>query len=195
MRIVITLWRLCEWGLYTLPPESCYNLREDKSFFKLVLVIDRRSASLPNIFVNVPLKVALNDTLSGDCVFGEYSVQPRFGRCCFIATAVDLHKSLTNRGDMMPIKVHIGRLSLRRIDHLCIVFFPILTLQDRVIHLGFDLTHWMDCVCSANLQPLQQPEPPPCASGQTDPIWPESAPMGSRCSRLRSQTRRGSEGR
>jgi len=166
MRIVITLWRLCEWGLYTLPPESCYNLREDKSFFKLVLVIDRRSASLPNIFVNVPLKVALNDTLSGDCVFGEYSVQPRFGRCCFIATAVDLHKSLTNRGDMMPIKVHIGRLSLRR-----------------------------NCVCSANLQPLQQPEPPPCASGQTDPIWPESAPMGSRCSRLRSQTRRGSEGR
>ena len=138
-----------------------------------------------------PLKVSLDDTFSGDCVLCQNSVQAAFSGCCFIATAVHFHKGFTNGCDMVPIKVHIGRLSFGRIDHLCIVFLPVLAFQDRVIHGGFDLTHWSDCVCSANLQPLQQPEPPPCATCQTDPIWPESAPMGSRCSRLRSQTRRG----
>ena len=173
------------------PLRVSYTLGEYKALFEFFLDINCATASVACKLVYKPLKVALNDTLSGDCVLCQNSIQAAFSGCCFIATAVHFHEILTNGCDMVPIKVHIGRLSFRRIDHFCIVFFPILTLQDRVIHGGFDLTHWRDCVCSANLLPLQQPEPPPCASGQTGWTWPESVEMGSRCGRLRSQANRG----
>jgi hypothetical protein len=132
-------------GFILCPLRVCYTLGENKALFKLLFDIHCTTASVACKLVHKPLKVALDDTLSSNCVLCQNSIKAALCRCCFIATAVDFHKSLTYCGDMVPIKVHIGRLSFRRIDHLCIVFFPILTLQDRVIHLGFDLTHWSDC--------------------------------------------------
>ena len=105
-----------------------YTLGEYEALFEFLLYEHWARASVASELVHKPFKVALEDTLSGDCVLCQNSIQAAFSGCCFIATAVHFHKCFTNGCDMVPIKVHIGRLSFRRIDHLCVVLFPILAL-------------------------------------------------------------------
>ena len=91
------------------------------------------------VVVNEPLKVLLEDTLTRAAVLSENSIEARLCGGGAIATGIKFNPGFTNASDQMAVQIHIRHIAAG--DNLSVGQFEILTLENGIVHLTFDLPH------------------------------------------------------
>ena len=91
------------------------------------------------VVVNEPLKVLLEDILTRAAVLSENSIEARLRGGGAITTGVKFNPGFTNASDQMTVQIHIAEVSIR--NDLSVCQFEILTLENGIVHLTFDLPH------------------------------------------------------
>jgi len=71
----------------------------------------------------------------------ENSIETRLGGVCIIPTSVKFNECITNSGNVIPVQIHIRRISFGRISNRSVAILPVDALIDSGIHLLFDDTH------------------------------------------------------
>jgi len=114
---------------------------EHESVGELMLIVDRRGSNLPDELMNEPLKVALVDTLTVDCVRLKNSIQTGFGSARLITTIEDGHVIITNLSNLVAVQIHEGNTITVSVN-LSVARLPVAGVTNGSVHLTFDLTHW-----------------------------------------------------
>ena len=91
------------------------------------------------VVVNEPLKVLLENTLTRAAVLSENSIEAGLCGGGAIATGIKFNPGFTNASDQMAVQIHIRHIAAA--DKLSVGQFEILTLENGIVHLTFDLPH------------------------------------------------------
>jgi hypothetical protein len=91
------------------------------------------------VVVNEPLEVLLEDTLTRAAVLLKNSIEARLRGGGAIATGVKFNPGFANASDQMAVQIHIRHIAAA--DNLSVCQFEILTLENGIVHLTFDLPH------------------------------------------------------
>ena len=89
--------------------------------------------------VNEPLTFLLEDTLTRAAVLSENSIEARLCGDSLIPTIEQFDPGFTNASDQMAVQIHIRHIAAA--DNLSVGQFEILTLENGIVHLTFDLPH------------------------------------------------------
>lgn len=90
--------------------------------------------------MNEPLKVALEDTLTVDCVGRKNSVQAGLCGGGLMPTVEDLHEIFTNLSNLVAVEINTGH-AVAVTNNLSICEAEVLRVGDCSVHQTFDLTH------------------------------------------------------